>query len=169
MPDFHQIKTFGGALAPPAPPSPTPLLLTILRCTTVKAYSMWYQLLHINSSHFHTIYTPVSFIKIILTASEESGLLCYDYIKLAALFVFIKSTKPNLNYPVCKAHLLDVTFIFPRCCCACGTNQVNMLSMSNMASIYSYTISHSLLNTVKYHVLFLNILTMKGLVSMYSF
>jgi len=25
-PDFQQIKTFGGALAPPAPPPPTPLL-----------------------------------------------------------------------------------------------------------------------------------------------
>jgi len=29
LPDFHQIKTFGGALAPPAPPLPTPLHRTL--------------------------------------------------------------------------------------------------------------------------------------------
>jgi len=25
LPDFHQIKTFGGAVAPPVPPPPTPV------------------------------------------------------------------------------------------------------------------------------------------------
>jgi len=44
--------------------------------------------------------------------------------KVAALFVFIKSTKPNLHYPVCKACLLDVPLTFPWYWLACGTNQV---------------------------------------------
>jgi len=69
----------------------------------------------------------VGFIKILLTASEESGPLCHDYIRLAVLFVFIKSTKPNLHYPAWKACLLHVPFIFPWCCFACGTKQVKML------------------------------------------
>jgi len=28
-PDFHQIKTFGGAVAPPAPPPPTPVVVSL--------------------------------------------------------------------------------------------------------------------------------------------
>jgi len=45
--------------------------------------------------------------------------------QIVAFFVFIKSTKPNLHYPVCSGCLLHVGLpcIFPWCWFVCGTNQ----------------------------------------------
>jgi len=54
--------------------------------------------------------------------------------QVAAHFAFVKSTKPILHYPICQACLLNVPSVFPGCWFACGTNQSNTLSISNMDS-----------------------------------
>jgi len=68
--------------------------------------------------------------------------------QIVAFFVFIKSTKPNLHYPVCSGCLLHVGLpcIFHGAGLSVGLTKTNALSISNMDS--TYTISHSLRTVV---------------------